>query len=258
MSSWIKERSCFGSIGLEQALRSFGLRIILLLTVTPLNSLLPAASNADNMDSVEWFEKKIRPILVKHCYECHSASSKTLGGKLRLDLRDGLLTGGESGPAVSIGKPDSSLLILALKYDGLEMPPSGKLPDSVIADFEKWIEFGLPDPRSRPTSRESQPDEMIANEDLWSLQPIVTPQIPATTSAAQGVSRSRATTTLSSGTSALSSVGRSSGDANACLTVSATSARGAGPGRKTATRSASTSAENSPAEPYRRLIGMNC
>jgi len=182
MSSWIKERSCFESTRLEQTLRSSGLRIILLLTIAPLNSLLPAAANADNTGSVEWFEKKIRPVLVKHCYECHSASSKALGGKLRLDLRDGLLTGGESGPAVSVGKPDSSLLILALKYDGLEMPPSAKLPDSVIADFEKWIEFGLPDPRSRPTSGESQPDEMIANEDLWSLQPIVTPQIPATTS----------------------------------------------------------------------------
>ena len=138
----------------------------MLLTITPLNSLLPAAANADNTDSVKWFEKTIRLVLVKHCYECHSASSKTLGGKLRLDLRDGLLTGGESRSAVSGGKPDSSLLILALKYDGLEMPPSGKLPGSAIADFEKWIEFGLTDPRSRPTSEESQPDKMTAKEDL--------------------------------------------------------------------------------------------
>ena len=126
MSSWIKERSCFESTRLEQTLRSSGLRIILLLTIAPLNSLLPAAANADNTGSVEWFEKKIRPVLVKHCYECHSASSKALGGKLRLDLRDGLLTGGESGPAVSVGKPDSSLLILALKYDGLENATVGE------------------------------------------------------------------------------------------------------------------------------------
>jgi hypothetical protein len=156
----------------------FSLRVALLLAI-----MLPqAAANAEDAKSIDWFEKKIRPVLVKHCYECHSASSKTLGGKLRLDYRDGLLTGGDSGPAVSLGKPDSSPLILALNYDGLEMPPSGKLPDSVIADFGKWIELGLPDPRSRPSGGESQPDKTVAKEDLWSLQPIVDHPVPRTAS----------------------------------------------------------------------------
>jgi len=145
--------------------------------------VLPQASaNAEDAESVDWFEKKIRPVLVKHCYECHSASSKMVEGKLRLDFRDGLLTGGESGPAVSLGKPDSSPLILALNYDGLEMPPSGKLPDGVIADFEKWIELGLPDPRSRPAGGKAQPDQTVAKEDLWSLQPIVDHPVPRTAS----------------------------------------------------------------------------
>lgn len=141
-----------------------------------------AAANAEDAESIDWFEKKIRPVLVKHCYECHSASSKTLGGKLRLDFRDGLLTGGDSGPAVSLGKPDSSPLILALNYDGLEMPPAGKLPDTVIADVEKWIELGLPDPRSRPSGGEAQPDKTVVNEDLWSLQPIMDHPVPQTAS----------------------------------------------------------------------------
>lgn len=154
------------------------LRVALLLAI-----MLPqAAANAEDAESVDWFEKKIRPVLVKHCYECHSASSKMVGGKLRLDYRDGLLTGGESGPAASLGKPDSSPLILALNYDGLEMPPAGKLPDGVIADFEKWIELGLPDPRSRPSGGKSQPDKTVAKEDLWSLQPIVDHPVPQTAS----------------------------------------------------------------------------
>jgi hypothetical protein len=139
-------------------------------------------AKADDAASVEWFEKKIRPVLVKHCYECHSAGSKDLGGKLRLDFRDGLLKGGESGPAVSVGKSDSSPLMLALKYDGLEMPPSGKLPDSVIADFEKWIQLGLTDPRTPPKTDEPERAKGRTKESLWSLQPIVEHQIPVTSS----------------------------------------------------------------------------
>jgi hypothetical protein len=144
--------------------------------------LFSASANAENTESVDWFEKKIRPVLVKHCYECHSASSKMIGGKLRLDYRDGLLKGGESGPSVSVGKAESSPLILALKYDGVEMPPSGKLSDSVIADFEKWIQLGLPDPRKRPDADEAEQTVSVAKEDLWSLNPIVDHPVPTTTS----------------------------------------------------------------------------
>ena len=139
-------------------------------------------AKADDAVSVEWFETKIRPVLVKHCYECHSAASKNPGGKLRLDFRDGLLKGGESGPAVSVGKPESSPLILALKYDGLEMPPSGKLPDSVIADFEKWIQLGLTDPRTPPKSNTPDTASRITKESLWSLQPIAEHEVPVTSS----------------------------------------------------------------------------
>ena len=153
---------------------------VALVFFSVLLGLLPTVAKADDAASVEWFEKKIRPVLVRHCYECHSAASKNLGGKLRLDFRAGLLKGGESGPAVSVGKPDSSPLILALKYDGLEMPPSGKLPDSVIADFEKWIQLGLTDPRTPPKTNEPEPAKAIARESLWSLQPIVEHEVPVT------------------------------------------------------------------------------
>jgi hypothetical protein len=152
------------------------LRILCLLAVAS----GPAFALAEDAASVEWFEKKIRPALVKHCYECHSASSKNVGGNLRLDFREGLLKGGDSGPAVSLDKEESSLLILAMSYDGLEMPPSGKLPDSVIADFQKWIQLGLPDPRVRPKTETDNLDHHpgIVGKDLWSLQPLSEASIP--------------------------------------------------------------------------------
>lgn len=152
--------------------------LLIALSVWPCSTL----ATADDATSLDWFEKKIRPVLVKHCYECHSASSKMVGGKLRLDYRDGLLEGGESGPAISVGKADSSLLMLALRYDGLEMPPSGKLPDGVIADFEKWVQLGLPDPRQRPDHDEAEQNDAVAKEQLWSLKSIVDHPVPTTTS----------------------------------------------------------------------------
>src|SRR5688500_3636425 len=77
----------------------------------------------------EFFERKIRPILVARCYECHSSEAKALGGSLRLDSRGGMLAGGDSGPALAPGKPDKSLLVVAIGYqsDLVQMPPTGKL-----------------------------------------------------------------------------------------------------------------------------------
>src|SRR5262245_44236996 len=76
----------------------------------------------------ELFEKKIRPALVQHCYECHSAGAKKIGGKLLLDHRAGWQKGGESGPAIEPGQPEKSLLMAAIRYagDATEMPPKGK------------------------------------------------------------------------------------------------------------------------------------
>ena len=106
----------------------------------------------DDPAQVEFFEKKIRPVLVEHCYKCHSGTTPILKGKLRVDFREGLMKGGDSGPSIIAGKPDESLLILALKYDGFEMPPKGRLPDSVIRDFETWVKNGAVDPRETPAT----------------------------------------------------------------------------------------------------------
>ncbi len=100
----------------------------------------------------EFFETKIRPVLVEKCYGCHSANAKRLHGGLYLDSKAGLLAGGDGGPVVVPGDPAASRLITALRYDDAEfqMPPAGKLPSAVVADFVRWIELGVPDPRSGP------------------------------------------------------------------------------------------------------------
>src|SRR3954469_7714761 len=99
-----------------------------------------------NAEGVAFFEKKIRPVLSASCYKCHSATSEKLKGGLKVDSRDALLRGGESGPAVVPGKPDESPLIHAVRYDhdDLQMPPKQKLPESAVADLAKWVEMGAP------------------------------------------------------------------------------------------------------------------
>ncbi|MCB1275742.1 PSD1 and planctomycete cytochrome C domain-containing protein [Prosthecobacter sp.] len=125
-----------------------------------------------------FFESKIRPVLVKQCYECHSVDAKKLGGKLLLDAPSEMIAGGESGPSLIPGKPDESLIIQALRYDGLEMPPKKPLPASVIADFVTWVKLGAPDPREE-LPKTAKAASKPAQEPLWSLKPVAAPKPPA-------------------------------------------------------------------------------
>ena len=112
--------------------------------------LAPTAGAADSPDQLEFFEKKVRPVLAANCYECHSAVAAKAGklkGKLQLDTRDGIRKGGETGPAVVPGDVKKSLLVEAVRHQSIEMPPKGKLPEETIADLVKWIETGAADPR---------------------------------------------------------------------------------------------------------------
>ena len=135
----------------------------------------PPATDATQL---EFFEKKIRPVLLQHCYECHSADAKNVKGGLLLDSREAIRKGGDSGASVVPGNIDESLLISALRHDSFEMPPKGKLPDAVIADFVKWVEMGAPDPRDGEVTVNPEIDFEKAREH-WAYQPITAPELPS-------------------------------------------------------------------------------
>ena len=124
--------------------------------------------------ALELFEKKIRPVLVEKCYSCHSAEAaknKKLKGGLQLDTRQGLLTGGETGPAIVPGKPAEGTLLNALRYTtDLKMPPTTKLADSVVADFEAWIKAGAVDPRDGKTSTTTAGIDWESARKHWAFQ----------------------------------------------------------------------------------------
>ncbi|MGE3779328.1 MAG: PSD1 and planctomycete cytochrome C domain-containing protein [Pirellulaceae bacterium] len=131
-----------------------------------------------SQEQLALFETRIRPVIVAHCYECHSTDSKIVHGGLRLDSRRGLLQGGESGPAVVPGKVEESLLIRALRHDGIEMPPKGRLADSVIRDFETWVKMGAPDPRETPDPKASRRIDIETGRQHWAFQPVADPATP--------------------------------------------------------------------------------
>ena len=111
-----------------------------------LAGLAPARAADAGLD---FFEKRIRPVLVEHCYKCHSVEAGKQRGGLALDTREGLLTGGDSGPALNPARPEESLILRAVRYteEELRMPPKGRLPATVVADLEKWVAQGAPAPR---------------------------------------------------------------------------------------------------------------
>ena len=130
-------------------------------------------------EEINFFETKIRPILVQNCYKCHSKDSEKVKGGLLLDNAANTQKGGDSGPAVVPNDLDKSLLYKSIAYKDkdLQMPPSGKLSESVIKDFETWIKMGAPDPRSGTVqSASGKLDEIVKNH--WSYQPIKKPIVP--------------------------------------------------------------------------------
>ncbi|MCA9061502.1 MAG: DUF1553 domain-containing protein [Planctomycetaceae bacterium] len=119
----------------------------------------------------ELFEKRIRPVLVEHCYGCHSQNAKEVKGGLLLDTRDGIRQGGDSGPAVVPGHPEDSLLLQAIRYDTFEMPPRQQLSAQVVRDFEQWIESGAADPRDGPANGPKRHVvDVAAGRSHWAYQ----------------------------------------------------------------------------------------
>ncbi len=137
---------------------------------------------AASPEDIDFFESKVRPLLIQRCYECHSHEKKIKGG-LALDSKPGWQTGGDNGPVIVPGDLGKSLLIKAVHYRDadFEMPPKGKLPASEIAILEQWIKLGAPDPRSEAiaTAKPARTIDIAEGKKFWAFQPVNDPPKPA-------------------------------------------------------------------------------
>src|SRR5581483_3528244 len=134
-------------------------------------------------DEVEFFERSIRPILVERCYKCHSTAEKIKGG-LKLETREDLLKGGDSGPAIVPGDPERSRLIEAVRYQNhdLQMPPKSPLAPEQVWSLEQWVKMGAPDPRQAKAGAD-RPAKRVINLDegrkFWAFRPVKVPSVPS-------------------------------------------------------------------------------
>ena len=152
--------------------------------LSPIAALLltPLALLAAGDDDL-FFESKVRPVLIKRCYECHSAEHKVKGG-LKLDSRAGWQEGGDNGPAIVPGDLSKSLLIKAVRYqdEDFAMPPKSRLPADEVAILEEWVKRGAPDPRTAEAAKAAKPKRAINLEEgrkFWAFQPVTDPPVPA-------------------------------------------------------------------------------
>ncbi len=148
----------------------------------------PTAKAVDESRQVEFFEQHVRPLLVEHCYECHCAETEELQGGLALDSKPGWMAGGDRGAVIVPGEPDASPLMDAVRYEGYEMPPQGKLPEDKIALLDKWISMGAPDPRTAKPHGSSSARKQTAIDweqarEFWSFQPPRRHELPHVTNA---------------------------------------------------------------------------
>ncbi|MFT7639658.1 MAG: hypothetical protein ACI9G1_001395, partial [Pirellulaceae bacterium] len=155
-------------------------RLIIWLVLFALPSFAVAAEEFSRAQ-LDFYEAKVRPVLVKHCYKCHSHKSGTSEAGLYLDSRAGMLKGGESGPAIVPGAAEKSLLIIAVGYgnDDLQMPPEdagGKLNGAIIDDLTNWIRIGAPAPKSKPQVAPAH--DMETAKTHWAFRQLTEPQPP--------------------------------------------------------------------------------
>jgi len=150
----------------------------------PITALLfaPLALLAAGDDDL-FFESKVRPVLIKRCYDCHSTENKTKGG-LALDTRAGWQHGGDNGPAIVPGDLTKSLVIKAVRYldKDFAMPPKSRLPADEVAILEEWVKRGAPDPRTDDAAKAAKPKRSIdleAGRKFWAFQPVADPAAPA-------------------------------------------------------------------------------
>ena len=130
-----------------------------------------------------FFESRVRPLLVKHCYACHSQEAGKQKGGLLLDRKEGWVKGGDAGPALVPGKPEKSVLLHSVRYEDedLQMPPKSKLPPEDIRILEQWIAMGAPDPRveSMAAASTKKTIDFTAARQGWAFRPLQKSALPA-------------------------------------------------------------------------------
>ncbi len=129
---------------------------------------------SDAAADLEFFEKRVRPLLVQRCFECHSAKAEKLKGGLLLDSREAILTGGDSGPAAVVGDVEKSLIVQAIRFDNenVQMPPAGKLPEAEIAVLTEWVRRGFPFPASNATKASRRVIDIAEGKKHWAFRPL--------------------------------------------------------------------------------------
>ena len=146
-------------------------------------SWAPVSIAAEPASAPDFFEKKVRPVLVEHCFKCHGDLRKEPKGGLRLDSRAAMLKGGDTGPAVVPGKPDKSRLVEAVRLQNpdLQMPPKGKLPDAAVADLTAWVKAGAvwPEAATGPLPARRRFDLAKRKREHWAWQPVKAAEPPA-------------------------------------------------------------------------------
>jgi hypothetical protein len=160
------------------------MRLHALLALTTGAGLIAAARAEPSAADLEFFEKKVRPILVERCYECHSAEAGKSKGGLTVDSQPALLQGGDNGPALIAGDPDKSLLITAIRYQKreLQMPPKSPLSAADKSVLEEWVKRGAPDPRNEEiaASVKPRPVDVEQGRRHWAFRPVAEVPTPKT------------------------------------------------------------------------------
>ena len=178
------------AFGPENARRLLSLYVIAsLLTGFPLPSAFAAEPSVQKpadltKEAVEFFESRIRPILIERCYECHSSKAKKVRGGLLLDSQQGVMEGGISGPVILPGDTENSPLIHAIRWTDSEfaMPPKASLTPQQVQNFEQWVKMGAPDPRIEAPSKEAnkaKTRDLAADRNWWAFRPAVVANPPA-------------------------------------------------------------------------------
>lgn len=139
------------------------------------------ADEAHDERAIAYFETHVRPLLAKHCYQCHSERAGKSEGDLLLDRRSGWLVGGQNGASVIPGDVEASLLIRAIRYhdSALEMPPSQPLQAADVKLLEQWVLMGAPGPRDGQLVLVDEPSDPVAGKNHWAFQPLRKPSLPA-------------------------------------------------------------------------------